>query len=56
VASSLDLFVIWTILLMATGLKAAAGKKLTFTGALVAVVVPWLVVVLGKAAMAGVFT
>ena len=55
-AGSLDLFVIWTILLMATGLKAAAGKKLTFTGALVAVVAPWAVVVLGKAAMAGMFT
>jgi hypothetical protein len=52
-ASSLDLFVIWTILLMATGLKAAAGKKLTFTGALVAVLLPWAVVVLGKAAVAG---
>ena len=53
-AGSLDLFVFWTILLMATGLKAAAGKKLTFTGALVAVLLPWAVVVLGKAALAGV--
>jgi hypothetical protein len=53
--SSLDLFVIWTMLLMATGLKAAAGKKLTFTGALVAVLLPWAVVVLGKAAIAGAF-
>jgi hypothetical protein len=54
-AGSLDLFVFWTILLMATGLKAAAGKKLTFTGALVAVLLPWAVVVLGKAAFAGAF-
>jgi hypothetical protein len=53
-ASSLDLFVIWTILLMATGLKAAAGKKLTFTGAMVAVVAPWAIVVIGKAAIAGI--
>jgi hypothetical protein len=52
----LDLFVIWTILLMATGLKAAAGKKLTFTGALVAVVLPWAVWTLGKAAIAGAFS
>jgi hypothetical protein len=51
-ASSMDLFVFWTIFLMATGLKAAAGKKLSFTGALVAVVLPWAVVVLGKAAFA----
>lgn len=55
-ASSFDLFVFWTILLMATGLKAAAGKKLTFTGALVAVLLPWAVVVIGKAAFAGVLT
>jgi len=52
-AGSLDVFVIWTLLLLATGLKAAAGKKLTFTGALLAVVVPWLVVVLAKAAILG---
>jgi hypothetical protein len=44
------------IVLMATGLKAAAGKKLTFTGALVAVLLPWAIVVLGKAAIAGAFS
>jgi len=55
-AGSLDLFVIWMILLLATGLKAAAGKKLTFTGALVAVILPWAVVILGKAAIAGAFS
>jgi len=55
-AGSLDLFVFWTIFLMATGLKAAAGKKLTFNGALMAVLLPWAVVVLGKAALAGAFS
>jgi hypothetical protein len=55
-ASSLDLFVFWTIFLTATGLKAAAGKKLTFTGALVAVVLPWAVLVLFKSAFAGAFS
>jgi Yip1 domain len=55
-ASSMDLFVFWTILLIATGLKAAAGKKLTFTGALVAVVLPWAILILGKAAIAGAFS
>jgi len=55
-ATSLDLFTIWTLLLLATGLKAAAGKKLTFTGAFVAVFVPWAVVVLGGAAIAGAFS
>jgi hypothetical protein len=52
-ATSLDLFSFWTILLMAVGLKAAAGKKLTFGGAVFAVVLPWAVYVLGKSAWAG---
>lgn len=56
VSTSLDLFVIWTILLLATGLKAAAGKKLTFAGALVAVAVPWALFVIGKASIAGIFS
>jgi hypothetical protein len=55
-AGSMDLFVFWTIFLMATGLKAAAGKKLTFTGALVAVMLPWAIYVLGKSALAGAFS
>ena len=52
-ASSLDLFTIWILLLVATGLKAAAGKKLSFGGALFAVMLPWAVIILGKAALAG---
>jgi hypothetical protein len=55
-ATSLDLFSFWTILLMAVGLQAAAGKKLSFGGALFAVVLPWAVYVLGKSALAGVFS
>ena len=54
--TSIDLFTLWTILLMATGLKAAAGKKLSFGGALAAVLVPWVVVVLGLSAVAGAFS
>ena len=53
VASWLDLFTLWIILLMATGLKAAAGKKLSFGGALFAVVLPWAVIVLISATFAG---
>jgi hypothetical protein len=55
VASSLDVFVIWTLLLIATGLKAAGGKRLSFGGALFAVVLPFGVYVLirGAAAAAG---
>lgn len=55
-ATSIDLFTIWSILLLATGLKAAAGKKLSFTGALIAVVLPWAVMVLGGAAITGAFS
>lgn len=55
-ATSLDLFVFWTIFLLATGLKAAAGKKLSFGGALFSVLLPWGVVVLAKAAFAGMFS
>lgn len=52
-AGSLDLFTIWILLLVATGLKAAGGKRISFGGALFAVMLPWAVIVLGKAALAG---
>jgi hypothetical protein len=55
-ASSFDLFSFWTIFLIATGLKAAAGKKLSFGGALFSVILPWAVYVLGKSALAGLFS
>ena len=55
-ATSIDLFSFWMIFLMATGLKAAAGKKLSFGGALTAVVVPWAIYVLCKSALAGAFS
>ena len=55
-ATSMDLFSFWTIFLIATGLKAAAGKKLSFGGALLAVVLPWALYVLGKSAIAGAFS
>ncbi|MBZ5578071.1 MAG: YIP1 family protein [Acidobacteriia bacterium] len=51
-ASSLDIFNIWVILLMAVGLKAAGGKRLSFGGALFAVVLPWGVFVLIRGALA----
>jgi hypothetical protein len=54
-ATSLDLFVFWIILLMATGLKAAGGKKFSFGSALFAVVLPWGIFILGKAAWASIF-
>jgi hypothetical protein len=53
VASSLDIFSFWQIALVAIGLKAAAGRKLSFGSALIAVVVPWAAVILIRAAFAG---
>jgi hypothetical protein len=55
-ATSLDVFSAWRIILIAVGLKAAAGKTLSFTGALVAVLIPWAIWVLGSASLAGVFS
>lgn len=51
-AGSLDLFTIWVILLMAVGLKAAGGKRLSFGGALFSVVLPWAVYVFIRAGLA----
>ena len=51
-ASQLDVFTIWVMLLIATGLKAAGGKRLTFGGALFAVALPWAVYVLIRGGLA----
>lgn len=51
-ASALDVFTIWVILLVATGLKAAGGKRISFGGALFAVVLPWAVYVLIRGGLA----
>jgi len=51
-ASSVDLFSIWILLLAATGLKAAGGKRLSFGGALFAVVLPWAIWVLIRGGLA----
>jgi hypothetical protein len=55
-AGSVDLFSLWIVFLIAVGLKAAAGKKLSFGGAFFAVALPWAVWVLGAAALAGIFS
>lgn len=54
-ASSIDLISFWMIFLIATGLKAASGGKLSFGGSIFAVVLPWSIYVLGKSSMAGMF-
>jgi Yip1 domain len=53
-ATSIDLFTFWTILLLATGISVGA-RKVSFSKALVAVVAPWVVWVLVKSVWAGRF-
>jgi hypothetical protein len=54
-ASSLDLFRLWQLVLIGIGLKAAGGKQLSMGGAMTAVFLPWAIWILGAAALAGVF-
>ena len=52
-----DLFAIWTIVLTAIGLSAAAGKKkLSFGGGMFAAATPWVVFGLFGASMAAMFS
>jgi hypothetical protein len=54
-ATSFDLFSFWTMLLLATGISVAA-RKFPFSKALIAVVVPWVILVLVKAGWAAAFS
>jgi Yip1-like protein len=45
-AGSLDLFTLWTIVLLAIGFSVAA-RKLSFSKALTTVAIPWLILVVG---------
>jgi hypothetical protein len=55
-ASSLDLFRLWQMVLIAIGLKAAGGKTLSMGGAMTAVFLPWAIWILCAAAIAGAFS
>lgn len=55
-AMGLDLFTIWALILTAIGLKAAAGKRLSFGGAFFAVCLPYAVLLLLGASLAGAFS
>ncbi len=55
VASWLDVFVIWRVILLAIGLKAAGGKRLSMASAMFAVLLPFAVVVLAGASFASMF-
>jgi hypothetical protein len=54
-ATSLDLFRLWTLVLIGIGLKAAGGKQLSMGGAMTAVFLPWGIWTLAGAALAGLF-
>ncbi|MGA2132175.1 MAG: Yip1 family protein [Bryobacteraceae bacterium] len=53
--TSVDLFTIWTILLLAVGISAAS-RKVAFSKALVLVLVPWVIWVLATSGLAGMFS
>src|SRR5262245_18801464 len=56
IASSLDLFSFWVIFLIATGLAAGSRHKLSFGGALFAVILPWAIYVVGKSSLQAMFS
>jgi hypothetical protein len=55
-ATSFDLFFIWTLVLIGLGLRGASGRKLSTGGAMAAVFVPWLIWIFAKASLAGIFS
>jgi hypothetical protein len=55
-ASALDLFSLWKMVLIAIGIKAAGGRQLSMGGAMTAVFLPWAIWTLCAAALAGVFS
>ena len=55
-ASALDLYSLWKMVLIGIGLKMAGGKQLSMGGAMTAVFLPWAIWTLCAAALAGVFS
>jgi ABC-type lipoprotein release transport system permease subunit len=53
-ATSIDLFTIWTILLLAVAISVAA-RKMPFSKALLLIAIPWILLVLAGAAFSGMF-
>lgn len=52
-ASSIDLFSIWVILLLALGFSVASGGRMSYGKSLSLVIAPWLLYVLIKSGLAG---
>jgi hypothetical protein len=53
-ASSLDLFTIWKLILIGIGIKAAGGRNLSMGGAMTAVFLPWALWVICAAGFAAI--
>lgn len=54
--SSIDIFAIWNMILLAIGFSATNPKKLKFGGAFVTVLVVWLIYVAAKVGLIAMFT
>ncbi len=54
-ATALDLFTIWKLLLVGIGLKAAGGRNLSMGGAMTAAFLPWVLFILCAAGLASLF-
>jgi hypothetical protein len=54
-ASAIDLFTIWKLVLIGIGLKAAGGRALSMGGAMTAAFLPWVIWILCAASLAGIF-
>ncbi len=55
-ATYFDLINFWYIFLLATGIKAAAGRKFAFSSALMSVLLPWFLMVICGAGWAAAFS
>ena len=55
-ASAIDLFTLWKLVLIGIGLKVAGGRQLSMGGAMTAVFLPWAIWILCAAALAGIFS
>jgi hypothetical protein len=55
-ASAIDLFTIWKLVLVGIGLKVAGGRALSMGGAMTAAFLPWVIWTLCAAGLAGIFS
>jgi hypothetical protein len=55
-ASAIDLFTLWKLVLIGIGLKVAGGRALSMGGAMTAVFLPWAIWTLCAAGLAGIFS